>query len=107
MTVRFNRFLEDQQIIQRPGSPDDPLVSVILPTYMLRPGGLNKRAIKSVLSQSMSDFEFIIVDDGSIDGLHELLLEAQATDPRITIIRHEINCGLHAVRINEGLLLAK
>jgi len=107
MTVRFNRFLEDQQIIQRPGSPDDPLVSVILPTYMLRPGGLNKRAINSVLSQSMSDFEFIIVDDGSIDGLHELLLEAQATDPRITIIRHEINCGLHAVRINEGLLLAK
>jgi glycosyltransferase involved in cell wall biosynthesis len=107
MTIRFKRFLEDQQIIQRPDSPDDPLVSVILPTYMLRPVDLNQRAISSVLSQSMSDLEFIIVDDGSIDGLHNLLLEVQAKDPRITIIRHEINCGLHAVRINEGLLLAK
>ncbi|MGB2896153.1 MAG: glycosyltransferase [Anaerolineales bacterium] len=107
MAIRFNRFLEDQRIIRRPDSPEDPLVSVILPTYMLRPGGLNQRAISSVLSQSMIDLEFIIVDDGSIDGLHELLLEIQAADPRITIIRHEINCGLHAVRINEGLLLAK
>jgi glycosyltransferase involved in cell wall biosynthesis len=104
MTICFGRFIEDQQIIKRPDSPGDPLVSVIMPTYMLRPGDLNQRAINSVLSQSMSDLEFIIVDDGSIDGLHELLLNEQAIDPRITIIRHEINCGLHAVRINEGLL---
>jgi glycosyltransferase involved in cell wall biosynthesis len=107
MTIRFNRFLEDQQIIQRPDSPEDPLVSVIMPTYMLRPGNLNQKAISSVLSQSMPDFEFSIVDDGSIDGLHKLLVNVQANDPRITIIRHETNCGLHAVRINEGLLQSK
>jgi glycosyltransferase involved in cell wall biosynthesis len=74
---------------------------------MQRPNNLNRIAIESVLGQTFTDFEFIIVDDGSIDGLHSILLEYQQSDPRIMLLRHEVNCGLHAARINEGLLLAK
>jgi glycosyltransferase involved in cell wall biosynthesis len=107
MTVRFSRFLEGQRVIRHPQNPEKPLVSVIMPTYILRPGGLNQRAIESVLGQSFADFEFIIIDDGSIDGLHQVLLEYQHCDPRIVLVRHEVNSGLHATRVNEGLLLAK
>src|SRR5262249_9712931 len=96
-----------QKIIKHPGNPQHPLVSVLMPTYILRPGRMNQRAIESVLSQSFTNFEFIIIDDGSIDGLYEILLEYQRKDPRIVLIRHEINSGLPAVRVNEGALLAK
>lgn len=107
MGVPFSRFLRDQHIIRHPQNPQSPLVSVIMPTYKLRPGGLNQRAIESVLCQSFSDFEFLIIDDGSVDGLQDVLLGYQRQDPRIVIVRHEVNSGLPAVRVNEGLLLAK
>src|SRR5688572_27137791 len=100
MNIRVSRFLEDQKILTHPQNPTDPLISVVMPTYRLRDGGFfNQRAIESVLNQTFNDFEFIIVDDGSLDGLQTLLLEYQQHDSRIVIIRHEINSGLHAVRL--------
>ncbi len=108
MNIRVSRFLEDQKILTHPQNPTDPLISVVMPTYRLREGGFfNQRAIESVLNQTFNDFEFIIVDDGSLDGLQTLLLEYQQHDSRIVIIRHEINSGLHAVRLNEGIMIAR
>jgi glycosyltransferase involved in cell wall biosynthesis len=78
-----------------------------MPAHMLRPEGLTQHAIESVLGQTLSDFELIVIDDGSVDGLWQVLVGYQATDPRIVLVRHIANSGLWALRLNEGILLSK
>jgi glycosyltransferase involved in cell wall biosynthesis len=71
-----------------------PLFSIIVPTYgrseMLR------CAVDSVLSQTVTDFECIVVDDASLDSL------VVPDDPRIKVVRREVNGGPAAAR-NTGL----
>ena len=55
-----------------------------------------REAIDSVLAQTFSSFELIIVDDGSTDGTMEIL--NTYSDPRIRLIRNERNLGLAAAR---------
>lgn len=62
-------------------------------------------AIESVLNQSFTDFEFIIVDDGSIDNSLEIIRRFQEKDSRIIIIRKP-NTGL-ADSLNHGLQSAR
>ncbi|KPL78866.1 hypothetical protein ADN00_06565, partial [Ornatilinea apprima] len=81
------------------------MVSVLMPVSRKSVGTL--RAIESVLAQSWRDFEFIIVDDGSVDGLFEVLREFQQRDARITLIRNHINSGLPAARVNQGVRVAR
>jgi glycosyltransferase involved in cell wall biosynthesis len=50
-------------------------------------------AIESVLSQSVADFEFLIVDDGSTDGTPATLSEYQRRDARITVFRNDSSQG--------------
>ena len=52
---------------------NSPFLSVILPTYNRK--YCISRMIDSVLMQSFSDFELIIIDDGSTDGTFEMLEE--------------------------------
>jgi glycosyltransferase involved in cell wall biosynthesis len=59
-------------------------------------------AIKSVLSQSYSDLEVIIVDDCSNDGSREIAEEWAHLDDRVVLVRHNVNRGLAAAR-NSGL----
>ena len=49
------------------------LVSVVLPVY--NQAGLLREAVEGVLAQTYRDWELILVDDGSIDGVHQLLDE--------------------------------
>ena len=58
-------------------------------------------AIQSVLSQTYSDFEIIVVDDGSKDGTQEVALRYAKEDSRVRLIRQE-NRGLAGAR-NRGL----
>ncbi len=100
-------FLADQKVLRRPDAPEAPAVSVILPTFQRCAGGLLRRALDSVLTQTFADLELIVVDDGSVDGTSELLRLLQREDPRIVVVRHELNCGLPALRVNEGIELAR
>lgn len=61
------------------------------------------QAVESILSQSHSSFEFIIIDDGSTD--HTPCVLEQYQDPRIRCIRHS-NRGL-AATLNRGIELAR
>jgi glycosyltransferase involved in cell wall biosynthesis len=63
-------------------------------------------AIRSVLAQDWTDFEFIIVDDASTDGTREILRDLAAADRRIRLLRHESNKGLSVAR-NLGIAEAK
>jgi glycosyltransferase involved in cell wall biosynthesis len=76
-------------------------VSVILPVY-----GVEKyiaEAVHSVLAQTFSDFELLIIDDGSPDRSVEIC--QQFTDPRIRIIQQQ-NRGLSGAR-NTGIRYAQ
>jgi glycosyltransferase involved in cell wall biosynthesis len=72
----------------------NPLVSVIIPTY--NGAKFLGRAIRSVLDQTHSNLELIIVDDKSPDNTEEVV--KQFDDPRVKYIRHEVNQGAGAAR---------
>jgi len=78
-----------------------PKFSVIIPAY--NQAQFLPDAIQSVLDQTESNFELIIVNDSSPDNTSEVI--AQYTDPRIKILTHEVNQGLPASR-NTGMLAA-
>lgn len=73
-----------------------PLVSVILPVYN-RPGWL-ARAVESVLSQSHTNLELLVVDDGSTDDTRRVL---EGFLPRVEILEQS-HAGAEAAR-NLGL----
>lgn len=62
---------------------DSPAVSVICTVY--NGERYLQEMIDSIRQQSLRDFEFVIVDDGSTDGTREILTRAQS-DPRIKVI---------------------
>lgn len=100
-------FLKDQSIFSSPHNNPNPSVSVILPTYRRCKEGLLARAIRSVLAQRFQDFELLVMDDGSTDGSSELIESFREKDPRVIHVRHEHNCGLPALRVDEGIELSR
>ena len=79
-----------------------PLISVIIPTY--NRAHLLGRAIQSVLKQSFSAFELLIIDDHATDNTAQVV--AQWDDPRIQYLRLAENRGSSAAR-NCGIRAAK
>ena len=77
--------------------------SIIVPVYNVEKY-LNE-CIDSILSQSFTDFELILVDDGSNDLSGKICDDYAQKDNRITVI-HKINGGLSDAR-NEGTKIAK
>lgn len=77
-------------------------ISVIVAVYNVEQYLIN--CIDSLINQSYSDVEFILVDDGSTDKSALLCDQAQQRDPRIKVI-HKANGGLSDAR-NAGLEIA-
>ena len=74
-----------------------PKITVIVPVYQVEP--FLQRCVDSILNQTFTDFELILVDDGSPDGCGALCDES--INPQITVI-HQPNGGLSAAR-NTGI----
>ena len=55
-----------------------------------------KKSIESILSQTFTDFEFLICDDGSSDNTYQILTEFAKIDSRIVLLKNEKNLGLAA-----------
>ncbi len=79
-----------------------PSVSVIMPTY--NRARLLPRAIRSVLAQTYTDFELIVVDDASPDETPEVA--ASLANPRLRYLRQPTNRGVSAAR-NTGVEAAR
>lgn len=78
-----------------------PEISVVMSVYNSK--AWLREAIASILAQTFTDFEFIIINDGSTDGSLEII--KSFSDPRIVLVDQE-NAGLPAA-LNRGIQLAK
>lgn len=85
--------------MERNETQKSPEVSIIVPVYNVEP--YLQECIDSILGQTYTDFELILVDDGSKDRCPEICDAAAEKDRRIKVI-HQTNQGLSAAR-NAGI----
>ena len=78
-------------------------ISVVVPVYKVE--AYLSRCVDSILRQSFSDFELILVDDGSPDRCGEYCDAYERRDSRVRVI-HQENGGLSAAR-NSGIAIAQ
>lgn len=83
---------------------DRPLVSIIMPAYNMERYIHN--AIASVVAQTMSQWELIVIDDCSTDSSLAIAKEWAQKDPRILALCNEVNSGVARTR-NWGIELAR
>lgn len=80
------------------------LISVIMSVY--NDSNYLGKAIESILNQTLTDFEFLILDDGSTDGSKEIIKYYAKIDKRIKFNENPKNLGL-ATSLNKLIKLAK
>lgn len=97
---KTERIGSPEQAPEVPARRDPPRVTVIVPTF--NSASYLPAAIDSILGQSFTDFEILVVDDGSTDSTPEALAPYRQT---IRYTRHE-NCGIGETR-NRALALAR
>lgn len=76
-----------------------PKVSVLMPVYNTKEEYL-RESIESILNQTYKDFEFIIINDGSINNAEEVILSYK--DERIIYIKNKQNLGT-SCSLNKGI----
>jgi glycosyltransferase involved in cell wall biosynthesis len=75
----------------------DPVLSIITPFY--NTGKLFEETLRSVMQQSLQQWEWLIINDGSTDDAsRQILADCRKLDPRIRVIDHSENRGLPAAR---------
>jgi len=78
-----------------------PKTTVLMPVYNSEK--FLREAVESILNQTFSDFEFLVINDGSTDKSVEII--ESYNDSRIRLVHNEQNLGLIAT-LNKGLNLA-
>lgn len=91
---------------------DGPRLSVVMGVYNIALLEIFRRAVASVLGQTMANFEFIICDDGSTDSTWNILSSLAETDKRIILVRNDKNRGLayalnHCIEVAKGEFIAR
>jgi glycosyltransferase involved in cell wall biosynthesis len=79
-------------------------ISVLLPVYNVEP--YVAEALASIQSQTFSDIEIVVVDDGSTDRTLRIVEQFASTDRRIKVVRRARNHGLSAA-LNFGLTFCR
>lgn len=74
------------------GEDPCPALSVVMAVYQGEP--FLREAVDSVLAQSFTDYELLIVEDGSTDRTPEILAEYAARDARVRVLQNDRNRGL-------------
>lgn len=82
----------------------NPKISIILPTW--KEAKYINRAIESILSQTFSDWELIIIDDGLYEEKYNEVKDFIKKDKRIILLKNEKNLGIQKSS-NKGLREAK
>jgi glycosyltransferase involved in cell wall biosynthesis len=82
----------------------DPRVTVLTTVY--NGARYLEEAVESIRADGFSDFEHVIVDDGSTDETPEIIARAAARDPRVVALRNETNRGI-AAAANRGLAASR
>ena len=81
-----------------------PLVSVIIPAYNAE--RFLEETVRSVMNQTVQDWELLILDDCATDGTYALAERLAAEDDRITLLKNEQNMGVARTR-NRGFDLCR
>lgn len=81
----------------------NPTISVLLPAYNSEK--YIGEAVESILNQTFTDFELIVLDDASTDRTPDILAEYALKDTRIRVVRNESNLRI-AASLNRGITLA-
>ncbi len=80
---------------------DKPHLTVLMPVYNAEK--FLGEAIESILNQTFTDFEFLIIDDGSTDSTIKII--ESYTDSRIRLFKNQENLGISAT-LNKGIEMA-
>lgn len=81
-----------------------PLVSVIMPAYNAE--RFLETAVRSVMAQTVTDWELLVLDDGSQDSTLAIAQTLAKEDPRIRVLPNEANMGVAKTR-NRGFDLCR
>ena len=87
-----------------------PLISVITGIYNC--SGTLPEAVEAIQKQTVEDWELILCDDGSQDNTFEVASSLAAGEPRIVLLRNEVNLGLNktlnrCLAIAQGMYIAR
>lgn len=83
---------------------ETPRMTVVMPAYNAAP--FIDEAISSVIAQTVTDWELIVIDDCSADQTREIVTKISQQDPRVRLVVNDANMGVAKTR-NRGLDMSR